>query len=149
MKYSCDNFTYLLIDFFLYSFTCTSFVKEKIATLCQSPRCSYLESLISTLLFLDNRPFRPTILQRPKLIISILSQSAKQSFDSLSSIADLITPKSENPPDFLKECRSGAFSGLRAAYRTFNSVKITGRIEGEVCEELGKTGLKFLSHNGG
>jgi len=37
---------------------------------------------------------------------------------------------------------------VRAAYRTFNSVSITGRIEGEVCEELGEVGLKFLAHNG-
>ena len=79
----------------------------------------------------------------------IFSQSAKESFDSLSSIAELVTPKSDNPSDFLEECYSGAFDGVRAAYRTFQSVKITGRIEGEVCEELGKAGLRFMSHNGG
>ena len=78
-----------------------------------------------------------------------VSQSAKKSFASLSSIAEILTPKSDNPSDFLKECRSGAFKGLKAAYRTFNSVKITGRIEGEVCEELGNAGLRFLAHNGG
>lgn len=90
----------------------------------------------------------PVTLYRSGLTIKFFSQSAKESFDSLSSIAELITPKSDNPSDFLKECRSGAFNGVRAAYRTFNSVKITGRIEGEVCEELGKAGLRFLAHNG-
>lgn len=89
------------------------------------------------------------IFSRHELTSEIFSQSAKKSFDSLSSIAELVTPKADNPSDFLKECRSGAFKGLRAAYRTFNSVQITGRIEGEVCEELGKAGLRFLSHNGG
>lgn len=88
-------------------------------------------------------------LSRHELTAKILSRSAKESFESLSSIAELVTPKADNPSDFLKECRSGAFNGLRAAYRTFQSVNITGRIEGEVCEELGKAGLRFLSHNGG
>ena len=91
----------------------------------------------------------PRIFSRTALTVKIFSQSAKESFDSLSSIAELVTTKANNPSDFLQECRSGAFNGLRAAYRTFNSVQITGRIEGEVCEELGKAGLRFLAHNGG
>ena len=37
---------------------------------------------------------------------------------------------------------------MKAASRTFGSVEITGRIEGEVVKALGKAGLKFLSHNG-
>ncbi|KAF6236695.1 hypothetical protein HO173_004986 [Letharia columbiana] len=89
-------------------------------------------------------------MSKPKVLLlgDIEHPSAKESFESLSSIAQLVTPNSDNPSDFLKECRSGAFNGVRAAYRTFNSVKITGRIEGEVCEELGKAGLRFLAHNG-
>lgn len=59
-----------------------------------------------------------------------------------------MTPESDNRDDFLKECQSGRFDGVKAAYRAFNSVTITGRIEGEVCEALGKAGLRFLSHNG-
>ena len=79
------------------------------------------------------------------------SQPAKDAFNSLSSIAELVSPKSTNREDFIKECKSGAFDGVKAAYRTFNSVSITGNIDGEVCEVLGKkgAGLKFLSHNGG
>ena len=59
-----------------------------------------------------------------------------------------MTPKSTNPADFLEECRSGAFDGVIAASRTFDSVSITGRIEGEVVQALARAGLKFLSHNG-
>ena len=78
----------------------------------------------------------------------LTSQTARDSYDSLSSLADLITPRSTNRDDFIKEAKSGAFDGVRAAYRTFQSVSITGRIEGEVCEVLGKAGLRFLAHNG-
>ncbi len=81
--------------------------------------------------------------------LETFSQSAKESFESLSSIAEILTPKSNNPSDFLQECRSGVLNGVRAAYRTFQSVNITGRIEGDVCEELGKAGFRFLAHNGG
>ena len=79
---------------------------------------------------------------------SFPSEPSKQAFSSLSSIADLVTPKATNREEFLKEARSGAFDGVKAAYRTFSSVSITGRIEGEVCEELGEKGLRFLCHNG-
>lgn len=84
-------------------------------------------------------------------LTNLPSQPSKDAFNSLSSIAELITPKSTNREDFIKECRSGAFRGVKAAYRTFNSVSITGKFEGEVCEVLGKkgAGLKYLAHNGG
>ena len=77
------------------------------------------------------------------------SQQARDSWSSLSSIAELITSESKNREEFLNECKSGRLNGVKAAYRTFNSVSITGRIEGEVSEELEKVGLKFLAHNGG
>ena len=59
-----------------------------------------------------------------------------------------MTPKATNREEFLEEARSGAFDGVKACYRTFGSVSITGRIEGEVCEVLGEKGLRFLCHNG-
>ena len=139
----CPSFLYINFSF------ARSF--ETSSRLCQSLRFSYLETSNSAV-----HP-SPTVYQlqitvylsRTALTVEIFSQSAKESFDSLSSIAELVTTKANNPSDFLQECRSGAFNGLRAAYRTFNSVQITGRIEGEVCEELGKAGLRFLAHNGG
>ena len=76
------------------------------------------------------------------------SQQARDSWSSLSPIAELVTSESKNREEFLKECKSGRLNGVKAAYRTFNSVSVTGRIEGEVSEELGRLGLKFISHNG-
>ena len=57
-------------------------------------------------------------------------------------------PKATNREEFLEEARSGAFDGVKACYRTFGSIGITGRIEGEVCKVLGEKGLRFVCHNG-
>ncbi|KAL8804405.1 MAG: hypothetical protein Q9182_002600 [Xanthomendoza sp. 2 TL-2023] len=73
---------------------------------------------------------------------------AQTAYNSLSTLADLITPESTNPADFLSECRSGAFDGTIAVYRTFQSVSITGRIEGEVVKALAAAGVRFIAHNG-
>ncbi|KAL8808129.1 MAG: hypothetical protein Q9200_004384 [Gallowayella weberi] len=73
---------------------------------------------------------------------------AQNAYNSLSTFADLITPQSTNPADFLSECRSGAFNGTIAVYRTFQSVSVTGRIEGEVVEALAAAGVRFIAHNG-
>ncbi|KAL9626659.1 MAG: hypothetical protein Q9164_007828, partial [Protoblastenia rupestris] len=74
-------------------------------------------------------------------------QKAKDAWSSLSTLGELTKLKSTNPEDFLEECRSGDLDGVKAAFRTFGSVKITGRIEGEVAQALGKAGLRFLAHN--
>ena len=117
---------------------------------CPSPRSSCSEKLKGRVSYLFNRPTRPLYSPQETWTDQVLlSQSAREAFDSLSSIAEVVTPKSDNLSEFLQECRNGAFDGLRAAYRTVQSVRVTGRIEGEVCEELGKTGLRFLAHNGG
>lgn len=76
------------------------------------------------------------------------SAPARSAYDSLSSLAHFITPKSTNPADFLQECQSGAFNGTKAIYRTFGSVSITGRIEGEVVKTLAESGVRFIAHNG-
>ncbi len=73
--------------------------------------------------------------------------SAKNEFDALSEIADLVTPSSTSREEFIEECKSGAFDGVVAAYRTFDSVTITGRIDSALVENLPKS-LKFIAHNG-
>ncbi|KAI4277612.1 MAG: hypothetical protein LQ337_001635 [Flavoplaca oasis] len=87
---------------------------------------------------------------KPKVLLlgEIEHAPAQFAYNSLSSLADLITPKSIKPADFLEECRSGAFNGTKAVYRTFHSVSITGRIEGEVVEALAEAGVRFIAHNG-
>lgn len=75
---------------------------------------------------------------------------AREDWESLSSLATLVKPSATNRADFLQECRSGALEGVKAIYRTFSSVGVTGRIDGEVVGALGKEGLQvgFLCHNG-
>lgn len=75
------------------------------------------------------------------------SYSAKKEFDALSEIADLVVPKSTSRKEFMEECKSGAFDGVVAAYRTFDSVIISGRIDSELVENLPRS-LKFIAHNG-
>lgn len=58
-----------------------------------------------------------------------------------------IIPKSQNRADFITEAKSGAFEGCVAAFRTFDSVSITGLIDRELVEVL-PTSLRFLSHLG-
>ena len=74
-------------------------------------------------------------------------RSAHDAWASIASIADVLQPKSSNRADFLKECQSGAFDGVSVAYRTFDSVAITGKIDSEVLNHMPKS-LKFLCHNG-
>ncbi|KAL8770057.1 MAG: hypothetical protein Q9209_004095 [Squamulea sp. 1 TL-2023] len=87
---------------------------------------------------------------KPKVLLlgEIEHAPAQAAYDSLSSLADLITPKSTQPAEFLEECRSGAFNGTKAVCRTFQSVSITGRIEGEVVRALAEAGVRFIAHNG-
>ncbi|KAI9713968.1 MAG: hypothetical protein M1820_000698 [Bogoriella megaspora] len=73
--------------------------------------------------------------------------SAKKTWDALSDIAELVYPQSTNRKDFIEECKSGKFDGVVAAYRTFQSVSITGNIDEEIVSILPKS-LKFLAHNG-
>lgn len=60
----------------------------------------------------------------------------------------MVTPSSKGGRQaFLEECKRGAFDGVVAAYRTFDSFAITGKIDAEVVAALPRT-LKFLAHNG-
>ncbi|KAL8755089.1 MAG: hypothetical protein Q9184_004907, partial [Pyrenodesmia sp. 2 TL-2023] len=87
---------------------------------------------------------------KPKVLLlgEIEHEAARSAYNSLSTIAELITPKSTNPRDFLEECRSGAFDGTKVVYRTFQSVSVTGRIEAKVVKALAEAGVRFIAHNG-
>lgn len=90
-------------------------------------------------------PDIPALRCRAQLTLS--HDSAHEEWSSLSSIADIVTPKSKGRKDFIAECKSGAFDGAVAAYRTFGSFAITGMIDEEVVQVLPDT-LKVISHNG-
>jgi len=86
-------------------------------------------------------------MSKPKVILLGEIDHAKKEWQSLSEIADLIEPKAKTRADFLAECRSGAFEGVVAAYRTFMSVAVTGMIDEELVKSLPKS-WKFIAHNG-
>jgi lactate dehydrogenase-like 2-hydroxyacid dehydrogenase len=62
-------------------------------------------------------------------------------------MADVLTPQSTNRDDFLREAASGAFEGCVAAYRTFDSFRVTGRVDVELLAALPRS-LRFVCHNG-
>lgn len=84
---------------------------------------------------------------RPKILLLGEIDHAKDEWASLAAYGELITPKSTNRADFIKECQSGALDGVVAAYRTFPSIAITGRIDAELCAALPKS-WRFLAHCG-
>lgn len=63
------------------------------------------------------------------------------------------TPARPNSPTatsrtaFLDECASGAFDGCLVAYRTFESVQTTGRLDAALVAVLPRS-LRFVCHNG-
>ena len=73
--------------------------------------------------------------------------SAHKQWESLSEVGELVTPKSGNRDDFIKECKDGKLDGVVAAYRTFNSASITGRFDSELVSAL-PTSWQYLAHNG-
>lgn len=73
--------------------------------------------------------------------------SAHDAWATIASIAEVLTPKATNRDEFLQECKSGAFDGASVAYRTFDSVAVTGKIDSEVLNHMPKS-LKFICHNG-
>ena len=79
--------------------------------------------------------------------VAYISCSAHETWDSLSSVGELVRPASDNRTDFIKECRDGKLDGVVAAYRTFMSASITGLIDEELVEALPKS-MRFLAHCG-
>lgn len=73
--------------------------------------------------------------------------SAKDTWNALSELAELVSPESRSRPEFIEECKSGKLDGVVAAYRTFGSFDITGMFDQEMLSVLPKT-WRFLAHNG-
>jgi glyoxylate reductase len=59
----------------------------------------------------------------------------------------MIEPKARSREEFIEECKSGAFDEVLVAYRTFQSVAITGLVDEELVSILPKS-LRFIAHNG-
>ncbi len=73
--------------------------------------------------------------------------SAQDEWQSLAQLADLISPQAQDRDSFLDECRAGMLDGVVATFRTFESVRITGRFDPELVNSLPDS-LKFVCHNG-
>jgi len=116
-----------------------------------SPEFSFLEKSISTFSqprFSTANPQGSRSVLNPQAPTDSSSQhSAHKEWESLSEIAHTIEPKTRSRQEFIEECKSGAFDNVVAAYRTFQSVDITGLIDEELLALLPKS-LKFIAHNG-
>ncbi|KAK4235035.1 D-isomer specific 2-hydroxyacid dehydrogenase [Achaetomium macrosporum] len=85
--------------------------------------------------------------KQAKVLLLGVIEHAHSAWDSVSEIADIVMPKSTNRAEFIEEAKSGAFEGCTAAYRTFDSFEITGRVDAELLEALPRS-LRFICHNG-
>lgn len=74
-------------------------------------------------------------------------RSAHEAWEEINKIAEVIRPASTNRQSFIEECRSGTLDGVILAYRTFDSVDLTGRFDQELVQALPKS-LRFVCHNG-
>lgn len=86
-------------------------------------------------------------LLRSLIIFFAMSCSAKEEWASLSSLADIVEPRSRSRAEFIEECKSGVFENVVVAFRTFASVDITGLVDEELVAVLPRS-LKFITHNG-
>ncbi|KAK1535703.1 D-isomer specific 2-hydroxyacid dehydrogenase [Colletotrichum paranaense] len=84
---------------------------------------------------------KPIVLQLGQI------EHAHDTWASLADVAQIIKPKATNRAEFLEECKSGALDGVKAIYRTFASVHITGRIDAELVAVL-PSSVDFICHNG-
>lgn len=88
-------------------------------------------------------------MSRPKVKVLQLGSvvHAHATWASIQSIADVVVPESTDRASFLAEATSGAFDGCLVAYRTFESVSTTGRVDAELLAAL-PASLRFVCHNG-
>nr|POE47796.1 putative 2-hydroxyacid dehydrogenase unk4.10 [Quercus suber] len=84
---------------------------------------------------------------KPKVLLLGAIDHAHETWDELSSIAELIKPESTGRAAFIEEAKSGKLDGVVAAYRTFPSVSITGLWDEELINALPRS-LEFCAHNG-
>ncbi|KAL0639941.1 glyoxylate reductase [Maublancomyces gigas] len=85
--------------------------------------------------------------EKKKVLLLGQVNHAYEELKSLEDIAEIVKVTATNRDDFIKEAKSGAFNGVFAAYRTFVSFDITGKIDNEILEALPKS-FKFLCHVG-
>lgn len=75
------------------------------------------------------------------------SQPARDSWAALSTLAELVTPASQDRAAFIRECQSGALDGVVVCVRTTTSIAVTGLVDAELVPVL-PASLKCICHIG-
>ncbi|KAK3082072.1 hypothetical protein LTS18_005470 [Coniosporium uncinatum] len=86
-------------------------------------------------------------MSKPKALLLGDINFVPKFWESLSSIAELVRPAARSRAEFIEECKAGKLDGVVAAYRTFNSVDVTGRFDEEFVSCFPES-WKFVCHNG-
>ncbi|KAL8322632.1 hypothetical protein RB597_008381 [Gaeumannomyces tritici] len=85
---------------------------------------------------------------RPKVLLLGEVELAASALAELEQVAEVLTPQSRDRASFMAECRAGGrLDGVVAAYRTFDSARVTGPIDAELAASLPPS-LRFVCHNG-
>ncbi|WPG99588.1 Hypothetical protein R9X50_00240600 [Acrodontium crateriforme] len=84
---------------------------------------------------------------KPKILLLGEIDHAHASWNALSSIAEIVTPRSTCREDFIAECQTPHLNDVLIAYRTFTSVSITGLWDEPLIAALPRS-LRFCAHNG-
>ncbi|KAK7213893.1 hypothetical protein V2G26_021071 [Clonostachys chloroleuca] len=82
---------------------------------------------------------------RPKILLLGEIEHAHDAWKAVTDAADVVKPKATNRDEFLAECKSGAFDGVSAIYRTGESAAITGNVDVGFLDALPKS-IKFICH---
>ncbi|KIW44291.1 uncharacterized protein PV06_05311 [Exophiala oligosperma] len=72
---------------------------------------------------------------------------AQSHWEALSDLGEVVRPRATNRADFITECKEGGLDGVVAAYRTAESIEITGRFDEELITILPKSWI-FLANCG-
>jgi glyoxylate reductase len=83
----------------------------------------------------------------PIILRELMYSSATESWNALAEVGELVKPEARSREEFIEECKSGKLDGVLVAYRTFNSVDITGVFDEDLISVLPES-LKFICHNG-
>ncbi|KAJ5899060.1 D-isomer specific 2-hydroxyacid dehydrogenase [Penicillium taxi] len=84
---------------------------------------------------------------QPKILLLGNITHAKEKWNALSEVGQLVEHNATNREEFLQVCRDGKLDGVVAIYRTFTSASITGLVDEELVNAL-PSSLKYIAHCG-
>ena len=94
--------------------------------------------------------WRMTLASFPSAHISStnnFSPSASDAWSAIAQIADIVVPQATSREEFLAMAKAGDFDGCVVAYRTFDSVSFTGKVDADFVAAMPPS-LQFICHNG-